>query len=205
MLSAPVIRACLLLQRKMAPCLTLDIRCALVHCELMFKEEPELQQQLLELFRQEDQDASDPGSLLDPFQYVASANYVVPMLLDLALRRGNDIVDHVPAYSSLDHSINWQTFVQTVRRFGEFSASYVEAAILPDPFAEALLEHEHAKLTREHYIASFEQGLWGLYSDEAGNFRVRLAEPVRRSALHLVSQIAERALMPENANRILDP
>lgn len=187
--------------------LMLDILCTFDHRELVFTAEPELQRRLVEIFRQDDRDASDPGSLLDPFQYVASANYVVPMLLDLAIKRGNDIVDHVPAYSSLDHSVNWQTFVLAVKRFEKFAAPYFETAFLPDPFAEELLEYERSKLARKHYIASFEQGLWSLGSDSADSsdtLRVRLAEPIRRSALHLVSQIAERALIPSRAAELLD-
>lgn len=61
-------------------------------------------------FKQADENPPDFAPLLDPFQYVASANYVVPMLVDLAIQRSNDGVDHVPRYSSADHPQSGTTY-----------------------------------------------------------------------------------------------
>ncbi|MFB4273497.1 hypothetical protein [Nonomuraea sp. GTA35] len=158
----------------------------------MMTPEPDLQQRLLDAMRREEENPSTVSSLLDPFQYVASANYVVPMLLDLAIERGNEIVDHVPAYSSLDHAANWQNLIAAIRRFEDFTMPYFNHALFPDPFAEELLAYEFQKRRRQHIISSFQQDLWRLMSDE-GKLRVSLAKPVRRSALHLVSHMAEHA------------
>lgn len=50
--------------------------------------------------------------------------------------------------------------------------------------------------------SSLEQGLWSLVSDETG-LRVHLAEPVRRSALHLVSHAAERSYWSDAVASVL--
>lgn len=55
--------------------------------------EPNKQGQLL---RPSGRTPDDVATLLDPFHYVASANYVVPMLVHLPIKGGNTIVDNVP-------------------------------------------------------------------------------------------------------------
>ncbi|WP_414943848.1 hypothetical protein [Amycolatopsis sp. cmx-11-32] len=169
----------------------------------MSSPEPDLQQRIIERLGRGEKELADHGQLLDPFQYVASANYVVPMLLDLAIKRGDEIVDHVPRYNSLDHAVNWQVLAASIGRFDDFIAPYFDRAILSDPFAEELLAYEGRKHERRHAIASFRQGLWRLVSDDDG-LRVVLAKPVRRSALHLVSELASRAQYPAEVIEQLD-
>ena len=111
------------------------------------------------------------------------------MLFDLAVNRSNEIVERVPRYSSVDHSAIWSSLLAAISRFDAFKVPYFDYSLTSDPFAEALLEYEHGKLSREHAIASFEQGLWRLVEDDEGP-RIRLAEPARRSALHLVANKA---------------
>jgi hypothetical protein len=170
---------------------------------LVLTPEPDLQQRLVESLERREEYPLDHEQLLDPFQYVASANYVVPMLLDLAIKNGNKIVDHVPQYSSLDHAVNWQILATTIERFEDFSTPYFDRAALPDPFAEELLSYERRKHERGHAIASFRQGLWRLFSDGDG-LRVVLAKPARRSALHLVANLADRAQYPREVIKQLD-
>lgn len=130
------------------------------------------------------------GDLLDPIEYVASANYVVPMLLDLAIDHGNEIVDAVPRYSSLDHAANWSGLLSAVSRFDDFLMPYFETSLVADPFAEELLCYEGDRRGREHAVSSFEQGLWRLVEDDDG-LRINLAPRIRRSALHLVANKAD--------------
>lgn len=161
--------------------------------------EPAAQQRIVDAFRRAVADEADPpdhAPLLDPFQYVASANYVVPMLFDLAMKRGNEVVDHVPRYSSLDHSMIWSDLVACVARFETFAIPYFNSALVADPFAEELLGYEHNRLMRRHVVASFEQDMWTLVRDENG-LRIRLAEPMRRSALHLIANEARHLRTPE--------
>jgi hypothetical protein len=165
--------------------------------------EPDMQQRLVNGLERHEKYPPDHEPLLDPFQYVTSANYVVPMLLHLAIKEGNEIVDRVPQYSSLDHAANWQTLVAAIARFEKFLAPYFDHAILSDPFAEELLSYERRKHERRHAIASFRQGLWELFSDGNG-LRVVLAKPARRSALYLVSNLAARVQYPLEAIEQLD-
>jgi hypothetical protein len=158
----------------------------------MITPEPELQKRFVDALLEEEQGPSDAGTPPDSFPHPGSANYLVPMLLHLAIEQGNNIVEHVPRYSSLDHAVNWQVLVSTIGRFPSFVAPYFDHALLPDPVAEELLAAEHSGHHRRHAIASFQQGLWILGSDDDG-LRVTIAKPARRTALHLVANIAERA------------
>ncbi len=155
------------------------------------KKRPELEAKLLAWLKEGPGDsAREVGDLLDPFQYVASANYVVPMLLDLAIDHGNEVVDAVPRYSSLDHASNWSSLLSAVSRFDDFMVPYFNTKEATDPIAEELLRFESDRLGRQHAISSFEQGLWSLVEDDQG-LRVHLAPRVRRSALHLVANKAD--------------
>jgi Holliday junction resolvase-like predicted endonuclease len=148
---------------------------------------------------------SPVAQLLDPFQYMASANYVVPMLVALAIARSNDIVDHLPRYSSLDHATNWSVLLACIGRFDGFTLPYFESPLVADPFAEELLSYEHRKIWRRHVVASFEQEMWSLVDDGSG-LRIRLAEPMRRSALHLVADKARYLRAPDAVRQLLtDP
>jgi hypothetical protein len=152
---------------------------------------PELEEKLVaQLGVGPDDSTGEAGDLLDPFQYTAAANYVVPMLLDLAIDHGNEVVEAVPRYSSLDHAANWSSLLSAVARFDDFLVPYFNRREATDPFAEELLRFESNRLGRQHALASFEQGLWSLVEDEEG-LRVHLAPRARRSALHLVANKAD--------------
>lgn len=152
---------------------------------------PELEEKLVaQLQARPGNSAGEVGDLLDPAQYTAAANYVVPMLLDLAVDHGNEVVDAVPRYSSLDHAANWSSLLCAVARFDDFLAPYFNRREATDPFAEELLRFESDRLGRQHALSSFEQGLWSLVEDEEG-LRVHLAPRARRSALHLVANKAD--------------
>jgi hypothetical protein len=156
----------------------------------MLRPRPDLEEKLVAGLREGPTELpSEIAEQLDPFQYVASANYVVPMLLDLAIAHGNEIVDAVPSYSSLDHSTNWSTLLSAVSRFDGFAMPYFERSLAADPFAGELLAHEENKRMRLHVASSFEQGLWSLVEDEDG-LRIHLAPRARRSALVLVANKA---------------
>lgn len=170
---------------------------------LALTEEPERQARVVAAMSAWEVDPPEWARLLDPFEYVASANYVVPMLFHLATIRGDHIVDHVPRYSSLDHAVNWMALIKSIRRFETFAAPYLDWPLVTDPFAEELLDFELRKEQRHHWLASFEHHLWQLVSDDQG-LRIRLAAPIRRSALHLVSSLANRDNMPVGARDVLD-
>jgi hypothetical protein len=161
------------------------------------------QQRIVDAFTRAETDPPDFAPLLDPFQYMASANYVVPMLVDLACAKGNEIVDRVPRYSSPDHATVWNDLLACLRRFDAFKMPYFNFALAPDPFAEELLAYEHAKIARRHVISSFQDGMWTLVDDGAG-LRIRLAEPMRRSALHLVANKASYLRSPPPVRAVLD-
>jgi hypothetical protein len=155
------------------------------------KTRPELEEKLVAQLEAGPSDsAGEIGDLLDPFQYTAAANYVVPMLLDLAIDRGNAVVDAVPRYSSLDHAANWSSLLSAISRFDHFVAPYFNTREATDPIAENLLRFESDRLGQQHAASSFEQGLWSLVEDDQG-LRVHLAPRVRRSALHLVAGRAD--------------
>jgi hypothetical protein len=111
------------------------------------------------------------------------------MLVDLAVEKGNEIVDDIPRYSSASHSTLWSDLIAAAGRFESFTYPYFNWRLGTDPFAEELLRYEHNKIMRRHVTASFEQGMWRMLQDEHGP-RIELAEPLRRSALHLVSDKA---------------
>jgi hypothetical protein len=163
----------------------------------------EEQQRIVDAFTRAETDPPDFAPLLDPFEYVASANYVVPMLFDLAVAKSNEIVDRVPRYSSLDHTTVWNDLLACLRRFDAFTMPYFNFALVADPFAEQLLQYEHTKITRRHVISSFQEGMWTLVDDGAG-LRIRLAEPMRRSALHLVANKASYLRSPPAIRAVLD-
>jgi hypothetical protein len=155
------------------------------------KARPELEAKLVAQLQAGSADlAGEIHGLLDPFQYTAAANYVVPMLLDLAIDHGNEVVDAVPRYSSLDHAANWSSLLSAIARFDDFLAPYFNRREATDPFAEELLRFESGRLGRQHAVSSFEQGLWSLVEDDEG-LRVHLAPRARRSALHLVADKAD--------------
>jgi hypothetical protein len=159
---------------------------------------PDEQRRLVDAIKAGAAKLGNGPDLLDPFEYVASANYVVPMLVHLATVRANELVDQVPRYSSQDHAVIWNDLLVAIARFGEhFVMPYFSTAAATDPFAQALLQYEHGKQTSQHYIASFERGLWSLVRDEQG-LRIRLSEPMRRSALHLLANKARSLATPEN-------
>jgi hypothetical protein len=151
---------------------------------------PELEAGLVAALKEYEGNSPGVSEIQDPFQYVAGANYVVPMLFDLAVERANATVERVPRYSSVDHSAIWSSLLAAISRFDAFKLPYLDHPLATDPVAEALLDHEHGKLGREHAIASFERGLWRLVEDDEG-VRIELTEPARRSALHLVANKAE--------------
>ena len=167
------------------------------------KTRPELERKLVaQLKADPDDSASEVDDLLDPFQYTAAANYVVPMLLDLAIDHGNEVVDAVPRYSSPDHAANWSTLLSAVSRFDDFLVPYFNTREATDPFAEKLLRFESDRLGRQHSVSSFEQGLWSLVEDDKG-FRVHLAPRVRRSALHLVAGKADFLAADPSTQQVL--
>ena len=148
-------------------------------------------------------DAVAAPQLPDPFEYVATANYTVPMLVDLAIKLGNETVDVVPRWSSLDHAVIWTDLLAAIARFDTFVAPYFSESLVADPFAEELLRYEHAKLSRQHLIESLQGGLWSIVEDEHGP-RIHIAERVRRSALHLLAGKANSISTPEPARAVWD-
>ena len=81
----------------------------------MLQPRPDLEKKLVSYLKAGPNELpSEVGDLLDPFQYVASANYVVPMLLDLAIGYGNEVVDATPRYASIDHAANWSSLLSAV-------------------------------------------------------------------------------------------
>jgi len=167
---------------------------------MALRAEPDRQRHVVEALRRWEIDPPEYASLLDPFEYTTSANYVVPMLLALAIARGNELVDAIPRYSSIDHAVNFQTLISALRRFDAFVVPYFDRPTFPDPFAEELLAFEWRKAERRHLVESFEQGIWHLVSDDEG-LRIHLSAPMRRSALHLVANAAAHAQLPADVRR----
>jgi hypothetical protein len=133
------------------------------------------------------------------------ANYAVPMIFDIARRRGNDTVDAVPRHSSASHAGVWTALLNAIERFPQFTHAYFDVARATDPLAERLLAFEHHQLFIDHVITSFDQGLWRVVQDDDG-LRIQIAEPMRRSALHLIAEKAWNVLAAEDLrNALQDP
>ncbi|MEG3635522.1 hypothetical protein [Micromonospora palythoicola] len=130
--------------------------------------------------------------------------YLVPMLVHAARQHGNHIVDHVPAYSSADHQVNWYCLVSALARVEGFTDPYFHFGASTDPAAEEVLRAYHSLYLARHQLASLEMGHWELFINGSGIVEIGLTPPARRSALHLVANQAERYMLPDEVGQILD-
>lgn len=126
-----------------------------------------------------------------------SPSYSLPMLWRCAMRISNDIVDHVPRYSSADHGTVFKCLIAAARRTmhatgSEFYGPFFDIAREHDPRVQQYLIGEHQRLARLDAEVSFKAGYWRLtYNSTSDEFRVSLAPAVRRSALTLLDHKVE--------------
>ena len=112
------------------------------------------------------------------------------MGLAFAHQRGNEIVEHVPRYSSPDHAVNFAALIRFIGRRprSPFYPYFLEPLVI-DPLVEHVLRDEIDNLMLEDMQESVRKGYW-LVEDTGNAARIVLAEPLRRSALHLFSNRA---------------
>ena len=137
------------------------------------------------------------------YPVLAEWPYTIPMALTFAHQRGDEIVDKVPRYSSADHAANFATLVRFINRrpHTPFFPYFLEPLVI-DPLVEELLRDEYHNLRLEHVKESIVQGYWRVEGNNA-NARIILSEPVRRSALHLVSHKADFTSQTRRQRRVI--
>jgi hypothetical protein len=139
------------------------------------------------------------------FRDCPPAGYAIPMLIAVAVARGNNIVDRVPRYSSADHGVNWINAAKIAQRLGasNLKQPYFDVAVTLDPKLKSLLDFEHSRAYGSHLRASVEHGHWQITAAEAG-YTARLTPRGWRSALHLLSNKYEYLASPPEVRAILD-
>lgn len=114
------------------------------------------------------------------------AGYAAPMLLAQATRFGNEIVDAVPYRSSADHGTNFRLLAEALAaiRIPDGFSPFFDEVVAVDPDVETLQRLRWERVLATNMRVSLESGLWTA-EDGDGHTRISLAQPLRRSALHL--------------------
>lgn len=132
------------------------------------------------------------------------SGYAAPMLISLALKRGNLIVDRTPRYSSADHGTLWTNVIkilQKLLRRDDFVGPHFGMHDVEDPRIKELLGFENAKSFASHLRGSMENGIWKI--ERVGTvYSATISPYAMRSALHLLSNKAENYEM-SHAERAL--
>lgn len=136
-------------------------------------------------------------------------SYSIPMAWRCATSMSNDLVDHVPRYSSADHGTIFKCLLAVVQRMLEdgasnFTGPHFDLSTELDDMVMSALQGEYEQLVRLNIEISLQEDYWRLYYDaDADAFRLSLAPPQRRSALVLLDHKAEFLATPPEVQEIL--
>jgi hypothetical protein len=126
------------------------------------------------------------------------------MAVQCALRTAEFIVELLPRYSSADHIAIFRALLallaKCLRGGGDKFEPYFGDVVTVDSLVERLLELERQRLFFLNMETSLERSYWRV-TKEYDVPRIRLAKPMRRSALHLLSNKASYLSYPSELRR----
>ncbi|VWD36221.1 hypothetical protein BLA39750_05028 [Burkholderia lata] len=141
------------------------------------------------------------------YEKAPSPGYVIPMLLDAAIRRSNHVVDIVQRYSSADHGSNFATLLLCIRKcsgaLDEFSP-YFDRALEMDESIANIFRYEFARLLIQDRRISSKERLWSITKDLDGIYHIRLTKKMQRSALHVLSNKANYIYSSREIQKLLE-